>query len=81
MAEVLQVYATRKKFLEDQQDMFADVVEEPWIDGAVKRIAAAKNQDDINAEYLDPTSEYLSDQDKQRLDLAAQKRESELFGQ
>ncbi len=79
MAEVLQVYAARKKFLEDQQDMFAGV-EEPWIDGAIKRIEAAKNQDDINAEYLDPMCEELSDKDKQRFDLAAQKREAELFG-
>lgn len=79
LSDVLNVYAARKKFLEDQQDMFAGV-EEPWIDGAIKRIEAAKNQDEINAEYLDPTSEYLSDKDKQRLDLAAQKRESELFG-
>lgn len=81
MGEVLADYAARKKLLEDQQDMFADVVEEPWIDGAIKRIAAAKNQDDINAEYSDPMCEELSDKDKQRLDLAAQKREDELFGQ
>lgn len=81
MGEVLADYAARKKLLEDQQDMFADVVEEPWIDGAIQRIAAAKNQDDINAEYSDPMCEELSDKDKQRLDLAAQKRESELFGQ
>ena len=81
MGEVLADYAARKKLLEDQQDMFADVVEEPWIDGAIKRIAAAKNRDDINAEYSDPMVEELSDKDKQRLDLAAQKRESELFGQ
>lgn len=79
MADVLQVYAARKKFLEDQQDMFAGV-EEPWVDGAIKRIEAAKNQDDINAEYSDPMCEELSDKDKQRLDLAAQKREAELFG-
>jgi recombination protein RecT len=79
MAEVLQVYAARKKFLEDQQDMFADV-QEPWVEGAIKRIEAAKNQDDINAEYSDPMCEELSDKDKQRLDLAAQKREAELFG-
>lgn len=78
--EVLDAYSARKKFLEDQQDMFADV-EEPWVDGAIQRIEAAKNQDDINAEYLDPMCEELSDKDKQRLDLAAQKRESELFGQ
>ncbi|NNG82017.1 hypothetical protein [Acinetobacter sp. ANC 5378] len=80
MGEILQDYAARKKLLEDQQDMFADVVEEPWIDGAIKRIAAAKNQDDINAEYSDPMCEELSDKDRQRLDLAAQKREAELFG-
>lgn len=79
MAEVLQVYAARKKFLEDQQDMFADV-QEPWVEGAIKRIEAAKNQDDINAEYSDPMCEELSDKDKQRLGLAAQKREAELFG-
>lgn len=79
MADVLHVYAARKKFLEDQQDMFADV-QEPWVDGAIKRIEAAKNQDDINAEYSDPMCEELSDKDKQRLDLAAQKREAELFG-
>jgi RecT family len=80
MAEILKVYAARKKFLEDQQDMFADVVEEAWIDSAIKRIAAAKNQDDINAEYSDPMYEEQSDKDKQRLDLAAQKREAELQG-
>lgn len=77
--EVLDAYSSRKKFLEDQQDMFAGV-EEPWVDGAIKRIEAAKNQDEINVVYLDPQYEEQSDKDKQQLDLAAQKRESELFG-
>lgn len=77
--EVLDAYSSRKKFLEDQQDMFADV-QEPWIEGAIKRIEAAKNQDEINVVYLDPQYEEQSDKDKQQLDLAAQKREAELFG-
>lgn len=79
MQELLGVYSVRKKFFEDQEnDMFSK--QEPWIESAIKRIEAAKDQDDINAEYSDPMVEELSDKDKQRLDLAAQKREQELLG-
>lgn len=81
MAEVLQVYATRKKFIEDQQDMFADVVDETtWTDKAIADIEAAKNQDEINFIFTDPQFEEQSDPDKQRINNAAQKREAELFG-
>ncbi|NWK73158.1 recombinase RecT [Acinetobacter sp. SwsAc6] len=78
--DVLNVYQLRKKFLEDQQDMFAGVPDLTWTDSAIKQIESAKNQDDINAVYTDPQFEEQSDKDKQRLNLAAQKRESELFG-
>ena len=60
------------------EDMFAQ--NKPWIEGAIQRIQAAKTQDDINEVYTDPAYEELSDQGKQRLDLAAQQREAELFG-
>ncbi|RKG44884.1 recombinase RecT [Acinetobacter sp. WCHAc060007] len=78
--DVLNTYQLRKKFLEDQQDMFAGVPDLTWTDSAIKQIESAKNQDDINAVYTDPQFEEQSDKDKQRLNLAAQKRESELFG-
>ncbi|RKG50831.1 hypothetical protein D7V68_02705 [Acinetobacter cumulans] len=78
--DVLNAYQLRKKFLEDQQDMFAGVPDLTWTDSAIKQIESAKNQDDINAVYTDPQFEEQSDKDKQRLNLAAQKRESELFG-
>ncbi len=81
MAEVLNDYAARKKFLEDQQDMFAGVDESiTYVDAVIKRIEAARSQDDINAEFMDPAFEDLSDQDKQRITMAAQKREAELMG-
>lgn len=79
MSDVLQVYGARKTFLENQQDMFADV-QKPWIDSAIERIENARNQDDINAEYIDPMYEEQSDKDKQRLNIAAQKREAEILG-
>ena len=80
MAEILQVYGARKTFLENQQDMFEEDTDVTWTDSAIKRIEAAKNQDDINAVYLDPEHDEQSDKDKQRLDIASQKREAELFG-
>lgn len=81
MAELLTEYAARKKFLEDQQDMFAGVDESiSYADAVIKRIEAARSQDDINAEFIDPAFEELSDKDKQRINLAAQKREAELMG-
>lgn len=81
MAEVLNDYAARRKFIEDQQDMFAGVAESTtYVDAVIKRIEAARSQDDINAEFMDPAFEDLSDQDKQRITMAAQKREAELMG-
>lgn len=78
MAEVLKVYAARKKFLEDQQDMFAGVEEVSYVDAVIKRIQNAKSQDDINAEYADPAFDDLSSADRERIDKEAQLRESEL---
>ncbi|MHA3051859.1 recombinase family protein [Acinetobacter sp. ANC 4640] len=78
--DVLSAYAARKNFIEDQLSMFDGVSEKSWLDAAIARIESASNQDDINAEYTDPMYEELSDKDKQRLDLAAQKRETELQG-
>ena len=80
MGEVLQTYAARKKFIEDQQDMFADVSDVTWTDKAIADIEAAKNQDEINFIFTDPQFEEQSDPDKQRINNAAQKREAELFG-
>lgn len=80
MAEVLQTYAARKKFIEDQQDMFAGVSDVTWTDKAIADIEAAKNQDEINFVFTDPQFEEQSDPDKQRINNAAQKREAELFG-
>ncbi|MBI1450411.1 hypothetical protein IL972_00465 [Acinetobacter sp. FL51] len=77
---VLDTYQLRKKFLEEQQDMFAGVPDVTWTDKAIADIAKAKNQDEINFVYSDPQFEEQSDKDKQRLNLAAQKRETELFG-
>lgn len=78
MAEVLKVYAARKKFLEDQQDMFAGVEEVSYVDAVIKRIQNAKSQDDINAEYADPAFDDLSSADREHIDKEAQLRESEL---
>lgn len=80
--EFLSVYAQRKAFLEDQLSMFdeAPVQQESYADRAIARIYAAKNQDDINAEFMDPEFEEQSDQDKQRITNAAQQREQELQG-
>ncbi|MBL8321465.1 MAG: hypothetical protein JNJ93_04275, partial [Acinetobacter sp.] len=78
--DVLDVYAARKKLLEDQQDMFAGVPDIPWTDKAIADIEAAKSQDEINFIFTDPQYEEQSDSDKQRINNAAQKRESELFG-
>lgn len=78
--DVLDVYAARKKLLEDQQDMFAGVPDISWTDKAIADIEAAKSQDEINFIFTDPQYEEQSDSDKQRINNAAQKRESELFG-
>lgn len=80
--EFLSVYAQRKAFLEDQLSMFdeAPAQQESYADRAIARIYAAKNQDDINAEFMDPEFEEQSDQDKQRITIAAQEREQQLLG-
>ena len=80
MGEVLADYAARKKFLEDQQDMFAGVVdaELPYVESAILKIQNAKSQDDINDVYADPAFDELSGADRERLDKEAQQRESEL---
>lgn len=79
MDDVLNVYATRKQFLENQLSMF-DTDDTPWVDKAIAEIEAAKNQDEINNVFIDPMYEEQSDPDQQRITNAAQKRESELFG-
>lgn len=79
MNDVLNVYAERKKFLENQLSMF-DTDDTPWVDKAIAEIEAAKNQDEINNVFIDPMYEEQSDPDQQRITNAAQKRESELFG-
>lgn len=76
--DVLNVYAARKKFLEDQQDMFAGVPEVSFFDSALARIQNARSQDDINEVYADPAFDELSGEDRERLDKEAQQRESEL---
>lgn len=78
MGEVLADYAVRKTFLENQQDMFAEVEEVSYVDAVIKRIQNAKSQDDINAEYSDPAFDELSTADRDRIDKEAQLRESEL---
>ena len=52
----------------------------PALDKAIAEIEAAKNQDEINNIFIDPMYEEQSDPDQQRITNAAQKRESELFG-
>ena len=79
MNDVLDVYAARKKFLENQLSMF-DTDDTPWADKAIAEIEAAKNQDEINNIFIDPMYEEQSDPDQQRITVAAQKRETELFG-
>ncbi|MNR85197.1 hypothetical protein D3C72_160220 [compost metagenome] len=79
MNDVLNVYAAHKQFLENQLSMF-DTDETPWADKAIAEIEAAKNQDEINNIFIDPMYEEQSDPDQQRITNAAQKRESELFG-
>ena len=76
--DVLNVYAARKKFLEDQQNMFAGVPEVSFFDSALARIRNAKSQDDINEVYADPAFDELSGENRERLDKEAQQRESEL---
>lgn len=79
MNDVLNVYAARKQFLENQLSMF-DTNDTPWVDKAIAEIEAAKNQDEINNIFIDPMYEEQSEPDQQRITNAAQKRESELFG-
>ena len=79
MNDVLNVYVARKQFLENPLSMF-DTDETPWVDKAIAEIEAAKNQDEINNIFIDPMYEEQSDPDQQRITNAAQKRESELFG-
>lgn len=77
--ELLTAYAQRKEIV-SQADIF-DVVDQPavsYVDAVIARIQSAESQDDINAEYADPAIEELSDQDRQKIDLAAGKREQEL---
>jgi recombination protein RecT len=80
--DFLKIYSERKAFLEDQLSMFdeAPVQQASFADKAIARIYAAKNQDDINAEFMDPEFEEQSDQDKQRITIAAQEREQQLLG-
>lgn len=78
MNEVLADYSARKKFLEDQQDMFAGVEEVSYVDSVIARIQNAKSQDDINAVYADPAFDELSGADRDRIDGEAQQREAEL---
>lgn len=78
MNEVLSDYAARKKFLEDQQDMFAGVEEVSYVEQVIARIQNAKSQDDINAVYADPAFDELSGADRDRIDREAQQREAEL---
>ena len=79
MNDVLNVYAARKQFLENQLSMF-DTDDTPWADKAIAEIEVAKNQDEINNIFIDPMYEEQSEPDQQRITNAAQKRESELFG-
>ena len=80
MQEVLNDYAARKTFLEEQQDMFADVVdaEVTYFESAILRIQNAKSQDDINDVYADPAFDEISGADRERIDKEAQQREAEL---
>ncbi|AOA57553.1 recombinase RecT [Acinetobacter larvae] len=78
---LMTAWAARKEIV-TQGDIFNDSVvdaEVGFVDGVILRIQSAKTQNDINAEYIDPAIDELSDQDRQRIDLAAQKRESELM--
>ena len=78
MNEVLADYSARKKFLEDQQDMFAGVEEVSYVEQVIARIQNAKSQDDINTVYADPAFDELSGADRDRIDREAQQREAEL---
>lgn len=79
--DVMIAYTQRKETL-SQGDIFIEVdAEIGFVDGVILRIQNATSQDDINAEYANPAIEELSDVDRQRIDLAAQQRETELQGQ
>lgn len=83
--DFMKIYSERKAFIESQLTMFEGTEEQPaqnigFTDRAIARIYAAKNQDDINAEFMDPEFEEQSDQDKQRITIAAQEREQQLLG-
>ena len=79
--EVLMSYAQRKEIL-SQADIFGE--EEPkkmsYFDSAMARIANARNQDDINDVFIDPAFDEQDDLTKQKITVAAQKRESEIMG-
>ena len=79
--EVLMSYAQRKEIL-SQADIFGE--EEPkkmsYFDSAMARIANARNQDDINDVFIDPAFDEQDDLTKQKITVAAQKRESEIIG-
>ncbi|MDM1247073.1 hypothetical protein HX005_06710 [Acinetobacter sp. R933-2] len=79
--EVLMSYAQRKEIL-SQADIFGE--EEPkkmsYFDSAMARIANARNQDDINGVFIDPAFDEQDDLTKQKITVAAQKRESEIMG-
>lgn len=78
--DVMIAYTQRKETL-SQGDIFIEVdTEIGFVEGVVLRIQNATSQDDINAEYANPAIEELSDVDRQRIDLAAQQRETELQG-
>lgn len=79
LGEVMTAYAQRKEIL-SQADIFDEPNDTSFVDKVIARIEAAKSQDEINAEYADPAIEELSDADRQRINLAAGKREQELQG-
>ena len=73
----MNVYAGRKEIL-SQQDIFDEEPQMSFVESSIARIRNARSQDDINEVYADPFFEELSDTDRERIDLEAQQRESEL---
>ena len=73
---VLYLMAKKAELLSQAQELKLDVTEK----NTIAEIEAAKNQDEINNIFIDPMYEEQSDPDQQRITNAAQKRESELFG-
>lgn len=80
LQEVLADYSARKTFIDNQKDMFEDVVdaEMSYVESAILRIQNAKSQDDINDVFADPAYEELSGADQERINKEAQQREAEL---